>query len=130
MNNKGFTITTLVYMAIILLSTIMFTTLAIESSNYENQKDFIKTIDSDLNNRIIYKVTVEIVNGNFEDNSDKIIKKVDKGNNLVIKNVKKTAGYELKSITCTPSSTTGTLSGEILTITNINSDATCTITFE
>lgn len=48
MNKKGFAVTSMVYAAIILLSVIMFTVLAIVKSEYANQRDFVENINKNL----------------------------------------------------------------------------------
>jgi len=48
MNNKGFAVTTIVYSVILLLSLIMFTSIALLSSEYSNQKDFVEDINASL----------------------------------------------------------------------------------
>ncbi len=49
MNNKGFAVTTMVYSAIILLTLVMFSVLAIEKNKYVDQKDYINKADKALN---------------------------------------------------------------------------------
>ncbi len=49
MNKKGFAVTTMVYSALILLSLVMFSVLAIEKNKYTDQKEYIKKIEFDLN---------------------------------------------------------------------------------
>jgi hypothetical protein len=49
MNKKGFAVTTMVYSAIILLTIVMFSVLAIEKSKYVDQKDYIKSTEKALN---------------------------------------------------------------------------------
>ncbi len=49
MNNKGFAITTVVYSIVILLSLIMLISLAIVKSEYQDQKDFINEVRTQLN---------------------------------------------------------------------------------
>ena len=48
MNNKGFAITSMVYAVIILLSITMFTVLAIEKKEYDNQKNYVEDINNTL----------------------------------------------------------------------------------
>ena len=48
MDNKGFAISTIIYTSIVLLSLVMFTTLAIERNKYINQKDFANDINKNL----------------------------------------------------------------------------------
>ena len=48
MNNKGFAISTIIYTSIVLLSLVMFTTLAIERNKYVNQKELV----NDVNNKL------------------------------------------------------------------------------
>lgn len=48
MNNKGFAVTSMVYAIIILLTVIMFTSLAIERAEYGNQKDFVNEIEKNI----------------------------------------------------------------------------------
>lgn len=48
MNNKGFAVTTMVYASIVLLAIAMFSVLAIESNEYNNQKEFVEDINRTL----------------------------------------------------------------------------------
>ena len=48
MYNKGFAITSMVYAVIILLSITMFTVLAIEKKEYDNQKNYVEDINNTL----------------------------------------------------------------------------------
>ena len=48
LNNKGFAITSMVYAVIILLSITMFTVLAIEKKEYDNQKNYVEDINNTL----------------------------------------------------------------------------------
>ena len=48
MNNKGFAITTVVYSIIILLSLLAVTVMAINKSEYENEKNYINDINEEL----------------------------------------------------------------------------------
>ena len=50
MNKKGFAVTTMVYSAIILLSLVMFSVLAIEKNKYTDQKERNLAIEQKLNN--------------------------------------------------------------------------------
>ncbi len=49
MNNKGFAVTTMVYSAIILMTLVMFSVLAIEKNKYIEQKDYISSTEKALN---------------------------------------------------------------------------------
>ena len=49
MNNKGMAISTMIYAAVILLSIVILTTLAVTSSSYTNKADLINKIDKNLN---------------------------------------------------------------------------------
>lgn len=48
MNNKGFAITTVVYSIIILLSLLAVTVMAINKSEYENEKNYTNDINEEL----------------------------------------------------------------------------------
>lgn len=48
MNNKGFAVTSMVYAAIILLAITMFTVLAVVRNEYNNQKDYVDDINTNL----------------------------------------------------------------------------------
>ena len=48
MNNKGMAISTMIYAAVILLSIVILTTLAVTSSSYTNKADLVNQIDKNL----------------------------------------------------------------------------------
>lgn len=48
MNDRGFAVTTMVYASVVLLAMVMFSVLAIVSSEYSNQREFIDEINNEL----------------------------------------------------------------------------------
>ena len=48
MNNKGFAVSSIIYASVILLSLVMFTTLAIEKNKYVDQKKLVNNINQEL----------------------------------------------------------------------------------